>query len=404
MPTNRSKLGVIFLTVFVDLVGFGFILPILPYYSQQFGAGGFGFGALLGIYSAMQFVATVVLGRLSDRVGRRPVLLTTILVGALGYTLFAFAGSFWALFLARGISGFAGGNISVAQAYIADVTSPAERSRGMGLVGAAFGLGFVIGPALGGIAAHYGGPKAAGLAAAGLGLVNFVSAWIILAESLGAEHRAARALVDLQHLKRGLREPALRPVFQVFGLVPFAFTGYMIALPLFAKTTYGWGSRELGGMFSLVGVVAAVVQGYLVGKLVRRVGNRQLIVWGTLGMAIATAAMPFMHRPAALYPWIVLLAFSNGIGAPAITALVSMLAGASEQGAMLGAAQALSAAGRFSGPLLWGGVYDRLGPQAAFLASAAVMLLAWAVANGIRRDEPVGEVVEGRADRMRVPS
>lgn len=391
MPAARSKLGVIFLTVFIDLVGFGFILPILPYYSQRFGAGGLGFGALLGIYSVMQFIATVVLGRLSDRVGRRPVLLTTILVGTLGYTLFAFAGSYWMLFVARAISGFAGGNISVAQAYIADVTSPAERSKGMGLVGAAFGLGFVIGPALGGIAAHYGGPEAAGLAAAGLGLVNFVSAWIILAESLGTEYRAARSLIDTQHLRQGLSDPALRPAFLVFGLLPLAFTGYMIALPLYAKDAFGWGSRELGWLFSVIGIVAVVVQGYLLGKLLRRTGNRTLILAGTLGMAVAIVAMPFVPRAALLYPWVVLLAASNGIAVPAITGLVSMLAGASEQGAMLGAAQALSAAGRLAGPLLWGSVYDRFGPRAAFLASAAVMLVAGGVATRIRKDRPVGE-------------
>jgi multidrug resistance protein len=403
MPAARSKLGVIFLTVFIDLVGFGFILPILPYYSQRFGAGGLGFGALLAAYSVAQFVATVVLGRLSDRVGRRPVLLTTILVGAFGYVLFALAGNYWMLFLARAISGFAGGNISVAQAYIADVTSPAERSRGMGLVGAALGLGFVVGPALGGIAAHYGGPRAAGLAAAGLGIVNFVSAWIILAESLGREYRAARPLIDTQHLRRGLGDPVVRPAFLVFGLLPFAFTGYMIGLPLYAKARYGWGSGELGWVFSLVGVVVVVVQGYLFGKLHRRTGDRALIVAGVFGMAVAIAAMPFTPRATQLYPWVVLLAASNGIAVPAITGLVSLLAGASEQGAMLGAAQALSAAGRLTGPLLWGGVYDRFGPRAAFLAAAAVMLAAWGVALRIRKDRPAGDVIEEEAGRIGVP-
>jgi DHA1 family tetracycline resistance protein-like MFS transporter len=404
MPTARSKLGVIFLTVFIDLVGFGFILPILPYYAQQFGAGGLGFGALLAIYSVTQFVATVVLGRLSDRVGRRPVLLTTILVGTFGYTLFALAGSFWILFVARAISGFAGGNISVAQAYIADVTPPDERSKGMGIVGAAFGLGFVIGPALGGIAAHYGGPRAAGFAAAGLGLVNLVSAWLILVESLGHEYRAARPLIDAQHLQQGLRDPELRPAFLVFGLLPFSFTGYMIALPLYAKDAFGWGSRELGWIFSVIGVVAAVVQGYLLGKLVRRTGNRLLILAGTLGMAVATAGMPFSPRSGLLYPWVVLLAASNGIAVPAITGLVSMLAGASEQGAMLGAAQALSALGRLAGPLLWGAIYDHVGPKAAFLASAFMMLVAWAVGTRIHKDKPASATAEAEAGGMDLAS
>src|SRR5438445_3631762 len=167
MPASRSRFAVIFFTVLIDLIGFGIVMPILPFYAQRFGASGLAYGAVLGVYSFMQFVATALLGKLSDRIGRRPVLLTTMLFNALGYALFAFAGSYWVLFLSRVVSGFAGGNISAAQAYIADITSPAERSRGMGIVGAAFGIGFSIGPAIGGFSAHYLGATATGLVAVG---------------------------------------------------------------------------------------------------------------------------------------------------------------------------------------------------------------------------------------------
>src|SRR3989442_673652 len=167
MPAPGARLGVIFFTVFIDLVGFGIVLPILPYYAQSFGARGLLFGALVGAYSGMQFLATAVLGRLSDRVGRRPILLTTMVINAAGYVLFALAGSYVVLFVARLVSGFAGGNISAAQAYVADITTPAERSKGMGIVGAAFGLGFIVGPALGGLAAHYGGHPPPGPVAGG---------------------------------------------------------------------------------------------------------------------------------------------------------------------------------------------------------------------------------------------
>ena len=192
MPPARSRLSVIFFTILIDLIGFGIIIPILPYYAQRLGAGGFGLGALLGVYSLMQFVATAVLGRTSDRVGRRPILLATMLCNAAGYLLFAAAHSYALLFLARVVSGFAGGNISAAQAYVADITTRSERSRGMGVIGAAFGLGFIIGPAVGGLSAHYLGPAAPGLVAAGLSLLNFVSAYLILPESLRAEHRSER--------------------------------------------------------------------------------------------------------------------------------------------------------------------------------------------------------------------
>src|SRR5256884_5540624 len=184
MPATRSRLGVIFVTVVIDLIGFGIILPILPVYAQRFGAQGIGYGALVFVFSAMQFVATALLGRLSDRIGRRPILLTTMLFNAAGYVLFAFAPSYALLFIARVISGFASGNISVAQAYVADITPPAEPARGMGTIGAAFGIGFVLGPMIGGVAGHYLGDPAPGPIPGGLSLINFLSARVILAASL----------------------------------------------------------------------------------------------------------------------------------------------------------------------------------------------------------------------------
>jgi MFS family permease len=393
MPASRARLGVIFLTVFIDLAGFGLILPILPYYAESFGAAGLGFGALIGVFSVMQFVATVLLGRLSDRVGRRPVLLGSMVVGAAGYALFAFAGSYGWLFAARAIAGFAGGNLSVAQAYIADITSPAERSKGMGLVGAAFGLGFVVGPAIGGVAGHYGGPRAVGLVAAGLCLVNLVSAALILAESLRHDLRRRRRLVDTEHLVQGLTDPVMRPVFLVFGIVPFAFSGYIVALPLYAEREFGWGARELAWFFTMIGVVAAVIQGWAFGKIQRRTGDRVLIVWGVFGMAIGIGVIPFVGSGAAIYAWAALLACSNSVASPAITGLVSRLAGAEEQGAVLGAAQSLSALGRFTGPLLFGALFDRLGPRTALLGAAGAMLVGWWVARmqqERRQDVPVG--------------
>jgi MFS family permease len=169
MPTGRSRVAIIFLTVLIDLVGFGIVIPILPYHAQALGAGGFGLGALFGVYSLMQFFGTSLLGRLSDRVGRRPVLLATMIINAAGYVLFAFARTYPLLFLARAVSGFAGGNISVAQAYMADISTPAERSRAMGTIGAAFGLGFVVGPAIGGFA---GSTVLAGWIAAALSIAT----------------------------------------------------------------------------------------------------------------------------------------------------------------------------------------------------------------------------------------
>jgi MFS family permease len=387
MSTTRSKLGVIFLTVFIDLVGFGLVVPILPYFAQRFGANGLGYGAIIGIFSLMQFLSTMVLGRLSDRVGRRPVLLLTMVVACGGYVLFASAGSYLALFLARLIAGLASGNISVAQAYIADVTAPSERSKGMALVGVAFGLGFIVGPALGGVVGHIGGPAAVGLVAAGLCALNFVSTYFILDESLHHTLRRTKPLLDFAHLAHGLRDAKLGPPFLVFAVIPFAFGGYMIALPLYANARFNWGAKELGIFFSAFGAVVAVIQGYGFGKLAARFGDRRLAIFGTFAMAFPFAAVPFLHTGMALYVSAVFLAFANSLVGPALTGLISRLAGPDEQGAMLGAAQGLSALGRFSGPFVFGAVYDKSALW-TFLLTGLLMLVAGVISTRMV-DEPV---------------
>ena len=313
MPASRARVGVIFFTVLIDLIGFGIVLPILPFYAQRFGAAGLGYGGVIGVFSLMQFVATALLGKLSDRIGRRPVLLTTMLVNAVGYALFAFAGSYWVLFLSRVVSGFAGGNISAAQAYMADITTPAERSKGMAVVGAAFGIGFSLGPAIGGFAHQWGGDAAPGLVAVGLSLANFVSAYFILPESLKSELRVKRPLFDLGHIGEAIARPRLRPLMAVWAFVPLAFAGYTVALPLWASAALGWQERELAILFTIIGVTAASVQGYFFGKIVRRTGERTLVIAGTFGMALAIAIVPFLPSSALLYGWTFVLAVSNSV-------------------------------------------------------------------------------------------
>src|SRR5258705_971253 len=237
---SRARTGVIVFTVLIDLIAFVIVRPILPFYAQRFGASGLAYGAVLGAYSFMQFVATALLGKLSDRVGRRPVLLATMLFNAAGYVLFAFAGSYLMLFLSRVISGFAGRNISAAQAYMAAISTPAERSRAMGIVGAAFGIGFSAGPAVGGLADHFLGHAAPGLVAVALSLANFVSAFFILPESLKHEHRVKRSLFDLRHIGEAIARPKLRPLMIVWALVPLGFAGYTAALPYRVTAVLGW--------------------------------------------------------------------------------------------------------------------------------------------------------------------
>ena len=385
MTVSRARLGVIFLTVLIDLIGFGIVLPILPYFAQQLGAGGVGVGLLFGVFSGMQFLSTAFLGRWSDSVGRRPVLLITMLINAAGYLLFAFAGSYPLLFLARVVSGLASGNISVAQAYIADVSTPAERSKAMGIIGAAYGLGMVMGPALGGLAADAWGHSAPGLLAAGLSVVNLVLAWRILPESLHQQHRRRHDLMDFSHIGDALKDPRLQALLLVWLIVPFAFTGFTTIMPLHMGAVFGWQARELGIAFVVIGVTAAVVQGWGFGRLATRFGDHALLVVGTFGMAVAIAVVPFLPSALVITLWMAVIASANSLFAPAATGMVSILADPSEQGAVLGAAQALAALGRLAGPGIYGWGFDGVGARAAYLMVGVVMVVGGVMAARVPR-------------------
>ncbi len=383
MPASRGKLSVIFLTVLIDLIGFGIILPILPYVAQRFGAGGLGLGVLMGSYSGMQFVATLALGRLSDRVGRRPVLLATIVFNVIGYVLFGLAGSYAALLVARLVSGFASGNISVAQAYIADVTPPAERAKSMGIIGAAFGIGAVIGPALGGFAAHLGGPSAPGLLAAAFSALNLVLAWRILPESLQDAHRTSRPLLDRAQAREAFGHRALRPLLFMWPFAALAWSGYITVLPLYTERAWGWQERELGWFFVVVGTVSIVMQGWAYGRLARRVGDKAMLFTGALLMTAAIAVIPVLEHLPWFWVWTVLLVLGNGVFTPAATGLVSILAAPEEQGSILGLAQALGALGRLLGPETFGVAFDQAGAAVTFVSAGAVMAVAAVAASRV---------------------
>ena len=384
MSASRARLGVIFFTVLIDLIGFGIVLPILPTYAQRFGAHGIGYGGLIFVFSAMQFLATALLGRMSDRIGRRPILLTTMVINAAGYILFAFAPSYTWLFVARVISGLASGNISAAQAYVADITTPAERARGMGMIGAAFGIGFVLGPLIGGIAAHYLGHLAPGLIAAGLSIINFFSASAILRESLPVEHRTVRPLFDFAHMIDALARKHLRPLMLVWLLAPLSFVAYTVILPLHAGQMFAWKERDLMWLFVEIGVIAAIVQGFLFGRIERRTGARALLIAGLFGMAVSIGALPYVGSGLLVYAWTVPLAFTNSLFSPAASGLVSIYADPTEQGTILGAAQAFAALGRTFSPLAAGWAFDGLGSRTAFLLAAGVMLLGGFISLALR--------------------
>jgi DHA1 family tetracycline resistance protein-like MFS transporter len=373
----------IFAIVFIDLLGFGIVIPLLPLYAERYHPSALEFGLLLSSFSAMQFLFAPVLGRLSDRFGRKPVLLVSLAGSVAGYVLFAFAGSLAALFVARIIDGISGGNISTAQAYVADVTTPADRAKGMGVVGAAFGLGFIFGPAIAGVTVLWG-PAAPGLAAAAMSACALVATALFLREP----ERPSKAFSQARSrgIFQAIRDVRVLLVLVVFFLVTFAFSNFEATFSQFLHDTLGAAPAAVAFVFVYIGVLISFVQGGAIRPLSKRFGERPLAVGGIALVALGLFLMPFSTTRGILL--VVLVPLTLGIGAanPSLSSFVSKLAGEDERGTVLGAYQSMSSLGRILGPL-WGEfVYFRLGPRGpqwtgAFVAASAGILALWAVAK-----------------------
>lgn len=376
----RKPLALIFLTIAVDLIGFGMIVPLLPLYAQHFGASAAWIAFLLASYSLMQFVFAPLWGRLSDRLGRRPVLLASIGGNVAALLLYAWAPTYGWLLAARLLAGLCTANISVANAYVADVTAPEDRAKGMGLVGAAFGIGFVIGPFLGGELSRWGFATPA-LAAAGLGACNWLGAFAWLPESLpAAQRRQARRLGVWRERWRLLR--ATRGSHVVLGLIFLQVLGFSMlemALVLFANRRLGFEARGCGRIFAYVGIVMVVVQGGLIGRLTRRWGERRLVQSGLLVLAIGLAAVPLTPSGAwgFLLMAMTMLAVGQGLTGPALSSLLSRQAPAGAQGEMLGLSQSLSALARVVGPQTAGLLFEYGGENLPFYSGSALVVAAW---------------------------
>lgn len=375
---------VLFLTVFLDLVGFGIVIPLLPFFAQKLGADAVQVTILMASYSLMQFLFAPFWGRLSDRLGRRPVLLISIGGSILGLLLFAFAQSYLLLLVARLVHGAMNANIAVAQAYISDVTTPQTRAKGMGLFGAAFGLGFIFGPGIGGFLGNLGGHRLAGLAAAGLAALNLLLAFLLLPESRPEEARlmAPRSewrLVDVAGFRLAFRSKRLGTFLLVGLLSVLGFAAMESTFALWSKDALGWSEAENGYLFTYLGVLIAIVQGGLVGPLRNRYGEPNLVMAGLALLAVGLAALPFSTLLAVLLGSTALLAIGNGLLQPNLSALVSLESPHGESGRTLGLYQSLSSLGRILGPLAAGAAYQYLGIGAPFLFGAMLMVLALAL-------------------------
>jgi DHA1 family tetracycline resistance protein-like MFS transporter len=371
-----SPLIIIFVTVFIDLLGFGIIIPLMPFYATHFGASAFEVGMLATSFSLMQFLFAPLWGRWSDVIGRRPVIVIGLLGSAVSYLTFGLAESLSLLFVSRCLAGVAGANISTAQAFIADSTTPENRAKGMGMVGAAFGLGFIFGPALGGFLSQWGYQTPA-LFAAALSFVNFIAALALLPESLPPDRRTtARRRTRLQAFEHALNRPRLPTVLVVYFLIVSAFASFESMFALYSQARFGFTSVTIGYLFAGVGVVLAVVQGLLVGRVVTRVGEHRLAPAAIALLSVGLGFVALAPSIPALAAACGIVAIGMGFQSPSMLSVISQLSDPADQGSALGVSQSLGSLARIVGPL-WGGfVFDRFGHAAPFISAAVLMSIA----------------------------
>ena len=357
---KRSPLIVIFTTVFIDLVGFGIVIPVLPFYAEGtiFNATPRTVGLLFASYSIMQLIFSPVLGGLSDKHGRRPVLLLSIIGTGIGFLVLGFAKTLFMLFVGRILDGITGGNISTAQAYIADITTTENRAKGMGLIGAAFGLGFIFGPALGGILSQWG-IHVPFVFAAVLCFANAVLLYFTLPETVTPDHPAKNRAAggrSFRHVLNSFKQPRLAFVLVIYFLFIVAFSIMTTSFSLYTMFRFGYDATHTGYLFAYVGLIAVIIQGGLIGRLVKRFGELPLVIFGALCFAISLFAVPFVGPAAgglaALLVGGGVFSMGNSLATPALTSLASKSVGPAEQGVVLGVTQSVASLARAVGPFL----------------------------------------------------
>jgi len=367
--------------VFIDMLGFGMVIPVMALYAEKLGASSSQTGWLMASYSLMQFAFAPLWGRLSDRFGRRPLLLLSIVMTSVAFFGYALAPTFGWLIVSRLFAGAATANIGIAQAYVADVTKPEDRARGMGLIGAAFGMGFVLGPAMGGVLSGIALP-APGYAAGALAALNGVAAFFVLKEP--ASHVVAQRKPRFAALVTELGRPGIRRIIVIYLLVVFAFAGMESTFALLSEHRYGLTASTVGYVFAFLGVIIAVVQGGLIGPLTRRFGERTLLVAGLLLQAVAFLMLPFMPGVPGLLLACVPLAAGSGLSNPALSALLSRSARREDQGGTLGIGQSASALGRVLGPVTGTFVFGELWMAGPYVGGAVIMLAMAALGATLR--------------------
>jgi DHA1 family tetracycline resistance protein-like MFS transporter len=395
---KKSPLVSMLSIVFIDLIGFGMIIPILPLYAQRFQATEWQIGLLLASYSFMQFLASPVLGWFSDRYGRKSVLLCSLIGSATGYILMADANSLAMLFVARILAGVAGASVGTASAYIADITPPEDRSRRMGLIGAAFGIGFVLGPAIGGILSQWSVIAPFWFAAA-LSILNAVLMWIVLPEP---DRRTARQQgpANLEQTFEQAGSWRLGVVTLIYFIAIAGFAIVTVIYPQVSHRRFELNQSQISFIFVMFGLVGAAIQGGGIGRLVKRFGDVNLAIAGFAIMAVSMMMMPLAGSVPLFLLFTAGLAVGNSLSQPTVNAIASKGASAALQGRVLGVVQSAGSLGRVFGPVLAGFLLsgDHTRPNAQygntpFLAGAVIIALAFGLATTLRRSQPTNVVV-----------
>jgi len=375
---NRKLLFSILLVVFIDLLGFSLILPLLPYYAETFNASKFTTGLLIAVYALMQLVGAPILGRLSDRYGRRPILLVSVFGTFIGFLLFGFATTLWMLFAARMLDGLTGGNLSVAQAYISDVTDAKNRAKGLGLIGAAFGIGFIIGPVTGGILSQYGYNVPA-FVAAGLALINFIVIYAWLPESLTKEKRELlgekkQPSVTLDALVTALKRPFTGSLLITRFFFSLAFSIFQTIFSLYALAKFDLTARDTGFVLTYVGVLSVIVQGFLVGRLTARFREDHLITFAVALMAVSL--LGWALAPSVFWLLVVLTptSLSGGILNTLLSSTLTKAVEPQEIGGILGLSASVESSTRIIAPILGGALLEKVGTWSPGAFGAIVMI------------------------------
>ncbi len=362
----KSPLLAIFLIVSVDVLGLTIILPLLPFYAEKMGASPAVVGLLVSTYALCQLIAGPILGRMSDHMGRRPLLLVSQLGTFIGFLILAYAHVLWVVFLSRIIDGLTAGNLSLAQAYISDVTKPEERAKSFALIGIAFGMGFLLGPGLSGFLAQYNYQYPI-FAAAALSATSILSTYFLLPTNVpkASDGGAPRkfTIFDWHNYARYFRTPGLAPLLWQFLVYTFSFAMFMTGFPLFAERRFEWnghafGPKEVGYVYAYLGVLGVILQGGLIGRLVNTFGEVSLVRGGFFIAMVGLAALGFTHG----IPLLLVVAAAAGIGMgmnrPALTSLITQKAERSEQGVVLGLTQSLNSVSAICAPALAGLLID----------------------------------------------